>query len=302
MQTAFKFEAFETSISFKNNGLRNTKPFKTQLLKWIGNKQRFAHEIISFFPERFGTYFEPFLGSGALLGVLAPRTAEASDCFRPLIEIWQELKCDPDRVKLWYEERWNAVNSGPKVLAYEEIKKSYNNNPNPADLLFLSRSCYGGVVRFRKSDGSMSTPCGIHDPIAPKEFGKRVDLWKLRVSGAEFFYREFQESFERAREGDIVYCDPPYSFSQAILYGAQSFRLDDLFRSIEKSKRRGVFVALSLDGSKKSGQVDCRVSVPAGLFTRDIPVNVGRSMLRRFQMGGQTLEAELVRDRLLLTH
>ena len=31
-------------------------------------------------------------------------------------------------------------------------------------------------------------------------------------------------------------------------------------------------------------------------------VNCGRSMLRRFQMGGDTLEAEVVTDRLLLTY
>jgi DNA adenine methylase len=35
-------------------------PFKSQLLKWIGHKQRFAHEIVSYFPAHFGTYFEPF--------------------------------------------------------------------------------------------------------------------------------------------------------------------------------------------------------------------------------------------------
>ncbi len=46
-------------------------PFKTQLLKWIGNKQRFAHEIVSYFPRQFGTYYEPFLGSGAVLATLA---------------------------------------------------------------------------------------------------------------------------------------------------------------------------------------------------------------------------------------
>ena len=52
--------------------MQKVKPFKTQLLKWIGNKQRFAHEIVSLFPERFGAYYEPFLGSGAVLGTLNP--------------------------------------------------------------------------------------------------------------------------------------------------------------------------------------------------------------------------------------
>jgi DNA adenine methylase len=94
----------------------------------------------------------------------------------------------------------------------------------------------------------------------------------------------------------------PYSHSQAILYGAQRFSLDILFKSIEKAKSRGAFIALSIDGSKKSGDIDCPIEWPKGLFVREVAVNVGRSMLRRFQMGGQTLEAEVVKDRLLLTH
>ena len=50
------------------------RPFSLQLLKWVGNKQRFAHEIVSYFPDRFGTYFEPFLGSGGVLGPWRPKT------------------------------------------------------------------------------------------------------------------------------------------------------------------------------------------------------------------------------------
>ena len=100
----------------------------------------------------------------------------------------------------------------------------------------------------------------------------------------------------------MIYCDPPYSHSQAILYGAQGFDQDDLFRRIEKAKARGVFVALSLDGSKKSGAQTCDYDIPRTLFERHVTVNCGRSMLRRFQMEGQTLECEVVTDRLLVTH
>jgi len=71
--------------------------------------------------------------------------------------------------------------------------------------------------------------------------------------------------------------------------------------AIGKAKRRGAFVALSIDGSKKSGNQLCDITIPHGLFAREEMLNVGRSMLRRFQMGGETLESELVRDRLLLT-
>jgi DNA adenine methylase len=63
-----------------------------------------------------------------------------------------------------------------------------------------------------------------------------------------------------------------------------------------------VYVALSIDGTKKSGEMICDLPIPDDLFEEEIFVNVGRSMLRRFQMEGQTLESEVVSDRLLLTY
>lgn len=284
------------------NTTAGVAPFKSQLLKWIGNKQRFAHEIISFFPRRFQTYHEPFLGSGAVLGVLAPRRAEAADSFGPLIDIWKMLRRDPNTVKDWYRTRWLEAQDGEKVEQYEKIKARYNERANAADFLFLTRAAYGGVIRFRKTDGYMSTPCGAHKPIHFGSFERRVDDWGKRVAGTNFHQREYGASLAQVQEGDVVYCDPPYSHSQAILYGAQGFSAEDLFEQIAAAKRRGAFVALSLDGSKKSGERDCAYDIPEGLFARDVPVNVGRSMLRRFQMGGQTLEGEVVTDRLLLTH
>ncbi len=276
-------------------------PFKTQLLKWVGNKQRFAHEIATFFPEDFGTYFEPFLGSGAVLATLQPERAIASDAFGPLIEIFMTLRSDPERLKSWWEERWNRSAQGDKVEVYEQVKASYNEQPNAADLLFLSRSCYGGIVRFRK-DGFMSTPCGAHKPVSPESFSNRVDLWHGRTHGAKFEHMGYQEAMELAQAGDIVYCDPPYKNTQAILYGAQAFSLEDLMQRIGDCKERGVAVALSIDGTKRSGSFLVDLPIPDGLFEQEVFVNCGRSMLRRFQMGGQTLENEIVADRLLLTY
>jgi DNA adenine methylase len=280
----------------------NPKPFRTQLLKWIGNKQRMAEDIIRFFPNRIRTYREPFLGSGGVLSVLAPAKAVGSDSFYPVIEIWIALRRHPDRLKKWYSDRWHFFHAGSRVEQYEKILASYNARANGADLLFLCRSCYGGVIRFRHADGYMSTPCGIHEPISPESFAHRVDMWHERVCGSEFLHLPYEDAFDAAERGDLIYCDPPYSYSQAILYGAQRFSLENLFDRIAKCKQRGVNVALSIDGSKKSGAEICALPIPRGLFERDIPVRVGRSMLRRFQLQGQTLESEVVHDRLLLTY
>lgn len=287
---------------FEDNRLCSVPPFRRGLLKWIGSKQRVAHEIVSYFPPDYGTYFEPFLGAGAVLATLSPGRGFASDAFKPLIEIWQMLRDDAEGLKSAYADRWHAMMGGDRVVEYERIKASYNARPNGADLLFLCRSCYGGVVRFRKADGYMSTPCGVHRPISPASFDERVDEWRRRIAGTEFQALDYATAMARAHSGDLIYCDPPYSHSQEILYGAQSFRLRHLLDVIAECKHRGVLVALSIDGTKRSGDLICDIPMPTALFEREILIDCGRSMLRRFQMPGQTLEGEVVADRLLLTY
>lgn len=290
------------AMLFENEPELCVAPPHGQLLKWVGNKHRMAAEVGAHFPSRFNAYHEPFLGSGAILATVAPEQGYASDAFKPLMEIWQELRRSPKILKKWYSDRWYKMASGNKVEVYESIKASYNRSPNGADLLFLCRSCYGGVVRFRKADGYMSTPCGAHRPISPESFSRRVDEWHRRVQNTSFETMEYEEAMGRANPGDLIYCDPPYSHSQAILYGAQNFNLERLLEIISDCKSRGVFVALSIDGTKKSGSRICDLPIPRHLFKREVFIDCGRSMLRRFQMAGESLEREHVSDRLLLTY
>ncbi|MCA2991557.1 MAG: Dam family site-specific DNA-(adenine-N6)-methyltransferase [Gemmatimonas sp.] len=288
----------------KQNALstqRTVAPFKSQLLKWVGNKQRFAHEIVSFFPVKIRTYYEPFIGSGAILGTLAPARGVAGDALKPLIEIWQTLTNDRQLVVDWYTRHWNRAQEIGKKEAFEEARQSYNRSPNGADLLFISRTCYGGVLRFRANDGGISTPCGAHEPISPDSFEARALNWADRVRGTTFIHSDFEALIEEAGAGDVVYCDPPYSDSQSILYGAQRFSLPRLLNAIDRAKTRGATVVLSIDGSKRSGKHHVPLDIPEGLFEREVYLDCGRSMLKRFQMKGETLEQEMVTDRLLIT-
>ncbi len=77
-----------------------------QLLKWIGNKQRYASQIADLIPE-YNTYIEPFLGSGAILGTVAPASGIAADVLEPLIKIWQELQKNPQSLLKHYTDTWN---------------------------------------------------------------------------------------------------------------------------------------------------------------------------------------------------
>lgn len=277
-------------------------PPKSQLLKWVGNKQKFAGEISKCFPVNFKTFYEPFLGSAAVMATVAPQKGIGSDVFKPLVEIWQKLKENPKELIEWYAQRRNRIEKENPRDVYEDIKASFNSFHNGADFLYLTRTCYGGIVRFRKSDGYMSTPCGVHTPISVSTFERRVYEWSNRMRNVNFMHSDFKEVFRMAKRGDLIYCDPPYSHSQSILYGAQDFKLEELFVEIEKAKSKGVFVALSIDGSKKSGNYLCDLPIPKDLFEEELFISLGRSMLRRFQLEGQSLESELVSDRLLLNY
>lgn len=276
-------------------------PPRTQLLKWVGNKQKFASEITKYFPTEFNNYFEPFLGSGAVLATVSPAKGVASDTFGPLIEIWNMLKDNPKELISWYKGWRDQLSHLSKEEVYERARNAYNDQPNGRDFLYLSRACYGGIIRFRK-DGYMSTPCGVHTPIPVKAFVERVNVWHKRVRNTNFFHWDYKSAFKAANPGDLIYCDPPYSHSQSILYGAQEFSLDALFTEIAIAKERGVYVALSIDGNKKSGNLICDLPIPENLFNKEVFIDCGKSMLRRFQVEGQTMAGEQVYDRLLITY
>lgn len=106
---------------------------------------------------------------------------------------------------------------------------------------------------------------------------------------------------DKAKEGDVVYCDPPYTHSQSIIYGAQDFNIDTLFQKITECKQRGVKVILSINGMKNSKKTDISVTPPGGLFERKLLVNCGTSMIDRLQNNGKHMEDKKVDDQLLLT-
>ena len=125
-------------------------PPKGQLLKWVGNKQRFASEIARFFPTDFNTFYEPFIGSGAVIATVAPTNGVGADAFKPLVEIWNKLKNDPDGLVKWYANSRDRLETEDKVDVYESVKASFNLNHNGEDFLFFL----------------FCPPCSWADPVA----------------------------------------------------------------------------------------------------------------------------------------
>ena len=280
------------------------------LLKWIGNKQRFASIIVANMPTTFKNYYEPFLGSGAVLAELLMQDdtslyphfnhAYGSDILPFLIDIFRSVKENPNKIIEYYSKEISSYYENP-AEQYELIRNRFNQDHNAFDFCLLSRTCYSGVIRFRKADGYMSTPKGPHNPIKPSVFANRVALWSNLIQKADFYTESFEKAMAKPQQGDVIYCDPPYTHSQSIIYGAQDFNINILWNMIAECKDRGAYVMLSINGSRESKKKDISIDIPTGLFDRELTVNCGTSMIDRLQNSGKDMVDEVVHDKLLLT-
>ncbi|MEG0512638.1 MAG: DNA adenine methylase, partial [Clostridia bacterium] len=142
---------------------------------------------------------------------------------------------------------------------------------------------------------------GPHNPISPKSFESRITYWSDILKKATFQCESYVEAMNRPQEGDVVYCDPPYTHSQSIIYGAQEFDIEVLWKKIAECKSRGVMVMLSINGMRDSQMKDISAAPPDGLFERRLLVNCGTSMIDRLQNTGKEMKNKKVDDQLLLT-
>lgn len=277
------------------------------LLKWIGSKRNTAETIVSFFPSEFNRYFEPFFGGGAVFCELHLKASEhrhskdfVSDALPFLMGVYRLAKENPEALKKRYTDETSPYSDDPDA-EYDALRARFSKTKDPADFAVLTRLCYGGIIRFRKSDGYMSTPRGPHSPISTEAFARRVDEWGLMLSHANVGCEDFSEAMLSAKDGDVVYCDPPYPGSQSIVYGAQSFDIARLWDSVASAKARGAKVAVSVGWKRENGSKDVAPAIPDGIFARKVAVGCGKSMIERINGRGSQKIAENVDDLLLLT-
>ena len=116
-----------------------------QLIKYIGNKNRYAKRIISYFPIEYETYYEPFMGSGAVLSHLSPMKGIASDNYKPLIDLYKLVKTNPKIVSESYKKRWK------KYIKNKEEAYAFTDN----DVQLLISDLEGKEFKLTRSRGDV---------------------------------------------------------------------------------------------------------------------------------------------------
>ncbi|MFR7995028.1 MAG: DNA adenine methylase [Clostridium sp.] len=183
------------------------------VLKWVGGKRQLMSEIEKVLPKTYTTYYEPFIGGGAVLFELQPNKAVINDVNGELINLYNVIK---DDVELLIEDLKKHENTPEYFYSIRELdrkKDKYENLSNvekASRIVYLNKTCFNGLFRVNKA-GEFNSPFGkyknpnIVDEVTLKAVSKYFNKADIKILNGDF-----EASLKGIRKGAFVYLDPPY--------------------------------------------------------------------------------------------
>lgn len=222
-------------------------------LKWAGGKTRLIGQYQPYFPEKFTTYYEPFLGGGAVFFYLAQQhpglQAVLTDINPELINAYRCVRDKVEELILLLEEHQLEHTKDNKEDYYYWVRsRSYKTDTEKAArLIYLNKTCYNGLYR-ENSKGQFNVPMGRYKNPNICQVDLLLSVSYL-LAPAQIEVRKFDEILNFANSSeDFVYFDPPYyPISATSNFTAYS---RDNFKESEQIKLRDIFVELAQRGVK----------------------------------------------------
>ena len=213
------------------------KPF----LKWAGGKRWFVYQHADLLIKPAKRYIEPFLGSGAVFFHINPKRALLGDTNPDLINCFESIR---DNHSLVYRYLRDHHRQHSKKYYYK-IRDSSPTSPasRAAKFIYLNRTCWNGLYRVNKT-GQFNVPIGTKDTVifSDDDFASVAS----RLRNAILKCSDFEYLIDRAREGDLVFVDPPYTVrhnhNAFIKYNEKLFSWWDqerLFHAVRRAQTRG---------------------------------------------------------------
>jgi len=188
-------------------------PLVEPVLKWVGGKRQLLKDIEIHIPRKFSTFYEPFLGGGAVLFHLQPHKAVVNDINEELINVYTVIR---DSVEELIEDLKKHKNEAEYFYSMRELdrdKEAYNRLSSikkASRLIYLNKTCYNGLFRVNQQ-GEFNTPFGRYkNPNIVNEVTLRAVSNYFNKAQITFKCIDFEESVKGIRKGSFVYFDPPY--------------------------------------------------------------------------------------------
>lgn len=214
-------------------------------LKWPGGKRWLIKKMPEVFSIQFNNYYEPFLGSGAVFFHLCPNKSVLSDVNEDLINLYVQMR---DHPQLLAEQLQIHQKKHNKAYYYEMRDNDYVSSVERAGrFLYLNRTCFNGMYRENKN-GKFNVPIGTKDNCLYDI--DKFEHYSSALKNTELMACDFREVIKKARTGDLLFVDPPYTIGQAqqnsfIKYNSKLFSWNDqkdLCSGIVEARNRGVII------------------------------------------------------------
>ena len=223
-------------------------------IKWAGGKRQLMKEIEKYIPNNPSTYYEPFLGGGAVLFQLEAKKAVVNDSNPELINAYQIIRDNVNELLIDLEKHENTKEYFYEIRKIDRTPEYENlsNVEKASRLIYLNKTCYNGLFRVNSS-GEFNTPFGNYkNPnIINPHVLKAVSNY-LNNNNVKFLCGDFEDAIKNIRKGAFVYFDPPYAplsdSSSFTGYTIDGFNDDDqrrLKKLCDKLNERGVKFLLS---------------------------------------------------------
>ncbi|MFW5846967.1 MAG: DNA adenine methylase [Nanoarchaeota archaeon] len=181
-------------------------------LKWAGGKRQLLPAINKLIPENYSTYYEPFVGAGAVLFDMQPKKAVINDANEELINVYRVIKNNIDELIFDLKEHINEEDYYYDVRKLDRTKeyKNMSDVKKASRILFLNKTCYNGLFRVNQQ-GEFNVPFGRYkNPNIVNEETLRAVHDYLNNNDVRILNVDFEEAIKYMRKEAFVYFDPPY--------------------------------------------------------------------------------------------
>lgn len=189
-------------------------PLVLPILKWVGGKRQLLDRIEPLIPK-CSTYYEPFIGGGAVLFSRQPEKAVINDSNQELINVYLTIKEEPEALieKLNEHKEKNSEDYFYRIRALDRDKKVFEHMTNverAARSIYLNKTCYNGLFRVNSS-GEFNSPWGRYkNPNITNE--TTINALHSYFNKANIIIKcgDYRVALKGIRKGAFVYLDPPY--------------------------------------------------------------------------------------------
>ena len=199
------------------------------IIKYRGGKSKEIPFFEKYIPDHFDTYFEPFLGGGAVYFHLHPSKAVINDINPKVMTFYRQVRDNYPEVRrqLDHLEKLYSTNQEEYIMMkkltpelrvenkneqlYYSLRDMFNGKIASSYLsavvyYFINKTAYSGMIRYNAT-GEYNVPFGRYQNFNTQLLTREhAELLK----GADVTCLDFAKIFIRASSDDFMFLDPPY--------------------------------------------------------------------------------------------